>query len=188
MPEGYILDLEGIGPILIERSTRARHMNISVRPYKGVRIAVPYGVSFKEAERLAHRKFRWIEKHVNEMKEVEKRLENQPPDIPLHEAHGILSDLVARYAQRYGFKYNRLMVKSLRSRWGSCSPKNNINLNVKILRLPPQLRDYVILHELVHTRFKNHGPSFWKTLSEVCGVAEAKELDRQLKTFGIAAI
>ncbi|MFQ6609615.1 MAG: M48 family metallopeptidase [Fidelibacterota bacterium] len=163
-------------------------MNISVRPFKGVRIAVPRGIPFKEAEKLAHLKFHWIKEHVRQIKEAEKRLASQPPDVPLDEAKEIINGLVAKFVRKFGFSYHRVSVKSMKSRWGSCSVKNNINLNVKILRLPDELRDYIILHELVHTKHKNHSHLFWKTLNTVCGVEDAKQFNRQLKNFGIGII
>lgn len=64
MIESYTIDVEGVGPVLIERSLRARHINIDLRPFKGVRIAVPRGVSLKKAEQLAHDRCDWIKLHL----------------------------------------------------------------------------------------------------------------------------
>jgi len=188
MPESYTINVEGVGPVLIERSLRARHINIGLRPFKGVRIAVPRGVPLKKAEQLAHDRCDWIKIHLAKMKEHEKRLNNQPPDVPLDEARKILSELVEKYAQEHGFNYTRVSVKSMKSRWGSCSAKKNINLNVKILRLPQKLRDYVILHELTHTEHLNHSALFWTRLSDLCGVDDAKELNKKLKRFGVGGV
>lgn len=188
MIESYTIEIEGIGPVLIERSLRAKHISIGLRPFKGVRIAVPLGISLKKAEQLAHDRSGWIKKHHSKMKEHEKRINNQPPDVPLNEAKKILGDLVEKYAHEHGFQYNRVSVKSMKSRWGSCSAKKNVNLNVKILRLPHKLRDYVILHELVHTEHLNHSPLFWTRLSDLCGIDDAKTLNRELKRFGAGGI
>jgi len=188
MPESYTIDVEGVGPLLIERSLKAKHMNIGLRPFKGIRIAVPLGVPLKEAEQLARDRSAWIKKHLTKMKAHEKRLNNQPPDVPLDEAKRILNELVEKHAEEHGFQYNRVSVKSMKSRWGSCSAKKNINLNVKILRLPQKLRDYVILHELVHTEHLNHSALFWTRLSDACGVDDAKDLNRKLKRFGVGGI
>jgi predicted metal-dependent hydrolase len=72
-------------------------------------------------------------------------------------------------------------VRSQKTRWGSCSFNNNISLNVKLTRLPQELIDYVILHELAHTRIKNHGREFWKMLDGLIG--DAKKLDRRLREY-----
>ncbi|MHC4325449.1 MAG: M48 metallopeptidase family protein, partial [Planctomycetota bacterium] len=64
----------------------------------------------------------------------------------------------------------------------SCSAKNNISLNINLARLPDELRDYVILHELVHTRIKNHSKKFWAELDKVIG-GGAKELSKKLRKY-----
>ena len=61
--------------------------------------------------------------------------------------------------------------------------KLNINLNIQILRLPLDLMDYVILHELAHTKIQNHGPKFWSVLQNI--LPNAKQLDRHLKDFAL---
>ncbi len=81
----------------------------------------------------------------------------------------------------FNLPYNRLFLKNLKSRWGSCSVKNNVNLNIHLMRLPEVLIDYVILHELVHTIHKNHGKRFWTKLDNV--IPNCKSLDKQLKKY-----
>ncbi len=95
------------------------------------------------------------------------------------EAHAYLPERVRELAAQHGFVYRRLFIKDLRSRWGSCSAVNNINLGLQLMRLPDDLVDYVILHELIHTKVKNHGADFWKMLDQVTG--NAKGLDRRLR-------
>ena len=76
-----------------------------------------------------------------------------------------------------------LIIKNAKTRWGSCSSINNINLNLHLMRLSDELIDYVILHELVHTKIKNHQKEFWDLLNIVSG--DAKGLDRELKKYYI---
>jgi len=84
-------------------------------------------------------------------------------------------------AEKFNFEFSCVRVKNLKSRWGSCSTVNNINLNIHLLRLPDHLLDYVILHELVHTVHKNHGRQFWETLEKVSG--NAKLLAKEMKNY-----
>ena len=67
--------IEGVGEILLERSNRAKHISLSIRPFKGVRVAVPYGVSFNRAEEVAQSKSGWIKKHLGKMDRIEKKAE-----------------------------------------------------------------------------------------------------------------
>ncbi len=84
-------------------------------------------------------------------------------------------------AKNYGFTINNIMVKNLKSRWGSCSAKNNINLNLHLVRLPEYLSDFIILHELCHTVHKNHGVHFHNLLSKIVG--DEKPLNKELKKY-----
>ena len=70
-------------------------------------------------------------------------------------------------ASHYGFTYGRVAIKNNRTNWGSCSARNNINLNLHLMRLPEHLRDYVILHELCHLRYHDHGENFHRLLEQL---------------------
>jgi len=177
------VELKSVGTIKLERSRRARHISVSVRPFKGVRVAVPLGVSFARAQLFAQSKAGWIKKHVDKMKQMERAAkvlsENHPLDRQA--ARRRLVDRLNYLAVKYGFQYNRVFIKNQKTRWGSCSGKNNINLNVNLVRLPNELIDYTILHELVHTRIKNHGQRFWAQLDRLLG--DAKQLDKALNEY-----
>ncbi|ALI98550.1 M48 family metallopeptidase [Rufibacter tibetensis] len=97
------------------------------------------------------------------------------------EAKRYLPQRVAYFAQQFGFSYQQVTIKNAKTRWGSCSYTNNINLNLHLMRLPEHLCDYVILHELAHTVEKNHGPKFWALLDKISG--DARGLDKQMKAY-----
>lgn len=182
---GHLFRVEGIGKILFERSTRAKRINISVRPFKGVRVAVPYRISFEKAMEFAGSRRGWIKKNLEKMRQMErdhKILSIKFNNIDRNEARRILVKRLDELAKAYGFKYNRVFIRSQKTRWGSCSLKNNINLNVKLVRLPERLTDYVIIHELVHTRIKSHNKKFYVELEKI--VNDRKSLDRELKKYG----
>ena len=183
--EAKTVELKSVGTIKMERSGRAKHISVSVRPYKGVRVAVPRGVSFASAEMFAQSKAGWIKKHVEKMKQMEQAArilsENNPINRPA--ARKRLVHRLNYLAGKYGFQYNRVFIKNQKTRWGSCSGKNNINLNVNLVRLPDELIDYTILHELVHTRIKNHGHRFWAQMNQLMG--DARKLDRALNEYNL---
>ncbi|RYF82935.1 MAG: M48 family peptidase, partial [Chitinophagaceae bacterium] len=100
------------------------------------------------------------------------------------EAKEYLPLRLLQLAKTHGLQYNNVTIKNTRTRWGSCSSTNNINLSLHLMRLPDELCDYVLLHELAHTIEKNHGPGFWKLLDKISG--DARGLDRQLKNYRIS--
>jgi len=98
------------------------------------------------------------------------------------EAKEYLPQRTEQLATEHGFTYRGVTVKNVTSRWGSCSPVNHINLNIHLVRLPQQLSDYVILHELTHTVHKNHGKLFWQSLNLITG-GKAKQLAAGMKQY-----
>lgn len=109
------------------------------------------------------------------------------PDEALRaEAKAWLIPRLDELAGKHGFTYNKVFIKNNVSNWGSCSTKGNINLNMQLMRLPEELRDYVILHELCHLKQLNHGPEFHTLLNSLCGGRE-KELRSELRKWHIGA-
>ena len=163
------LHLADIGEILLEKSARAKHINITVKPSMKVRVAVPLNMSFSKGEELACKKADWISSKLEKFKSNDRiRLNDMEPN--LKKEHEIL-DRVAFLAEQFNFQYNRVTFKNMTSRWGSCSHQNNISLNRKMIFLPNNFRDYIILHELLHTKIKNHEKYFWSELEKMQGGA-----------------
>ena len=74
----------------------------------------------------------------------------------------------AQLAAEFGFTYNTLRIKNQKTRWGSCSAKGNINLNLRLMMAPNDAIDYVIIHELCHLKELNHSPEFWRLVETLC--------------------
>jgi predicted metal-dependent hydrolase len=175
------IQVEGIGAVLLEHSRRARRIVISVRTGRGVRVAVPRRTSFKSALEFVRAKKSWVIKHVARVKEYEKHKQafNEVfQSIDKAEAYKKITTRLTELAKQHSFTYNKVSIRNQRTRWGSCSAKGNISLNIKLVALPPELFDYVILHELVHTRVHNHSRRFWHELDKYVenGKAKAKIL------------
>lgn len=98
------------------------------------------------------------------------------------EAEAMLPERLARLAELFGFKYNRLTIKNTRSKWGSCSSLNDILLSIHLMRLPDELIDYIIIHELCHTIHKNHGEKFHGLLDRLTD-GRHSNLRRELKKY-----
>jgi predicted metal-dependent hydrolase len=86
---------------------------------------------------------------------------------------------VERLSAKTKLKYSQLQFRKMRKRWGSCTASNNIIINIDAIKLPYSLIDYLIVHELCHTKFKNHSKAYWAELSK--HVPKWKELDEKVK-------
>ena len=98
------------------------------------------------------------------------------------EAKAYLPGRVAELARQNGFRCGNVTIRNTHTRWGSCSVNNDISLSLHLMKLPDPLIDYVILHELCHTRHKNHGSRFHALLDKVCEGGHLI-LRRQLKNY-----
>lgn len=97
------------------------------------------------------------------------------------EAKATLPTEVHKLALQFDLTVNKVFVKNLRSIWGSCSGLNNINLNIHLMRLPEELRQYVICHELAHLRVRNHSADFWNYLETL--YPEARKKSKELRQY-----
>jgi hypothetical protein len=88
-------------------------------------------------------------------------------------ARSYLRERVDHLSTLHSLRYRRLFIRSQKTRWGSCSAHKNISLNWQLIRAPREVIDYVILHELIHTKLANHTHRFWVHLKSVCPRAES---------------
>jgi predicted metal-dependent hydrolase len=97
------------------------------------------------------------------------------------QAEHLLPQRLAELAAQYGYKTSSLQIKKLTSRWGSCSRQGKITLNYFLMQLPWSLIDYVILHELVHTRHFDHSKAFWEELSS--HIPDARSRQKTIRAY-----
>ena len=158
-----ILSDPQVGEVLLVKSARSRSISIRVHPVKGVRVSVPRIVPFAAAVAFYKMKRNWVQEVMARQRERFKDVQVASPDeveALRRKAKAELPSRLAELAGRYGFVYNRVVIKHNATNWGSCSSKNNINLNLNIVRLPKVLQDYILLHELCHLRHHDHGHAF----------------------------
>ena len=159
-----------VGEVRLVKSARSRSVSIRVHPVKGVRVFVPRLVPFAAAVAFFKMKRGWVLEVMAKQRERFKDVHVASPDeieALRRKAKAELPSRLAELAGRYGFVYNRVTIKHNATNWGSCSSKNNINLNLNIVRLPQVLQDYILLHELCHLRHHDHGEGFHLLLEHV---------------------
>lgn len=159
-----------IGEVTFLTSVRSRSIGIRVHPVKGVSVSVPYIVPYQAALAFFRLRREWVLDTMARQRERYKDV-RVPTEAEIEamrrQAKAELPPRLAELAARYGFEYGKVTIKNNATNWGSCSTKGNINLNLKVVRLPALLQDYVLLHELCHLRHHDHSHAFHLLLEHI---------------------
>jgi predicted metal-dependent hydrolase len=173
-----------LGLIEYKLNSKINKISIKIKPFRNISVSVPLRLGIKEADRFLRQKSDWINKNLQEIREYETQVRTRLGEVVKIDESGAKSVLKNRtlyLAEKFAFEVNRIAVKKQRTRWGSCSSKKNINLNINLIHLPDELIDHVILHELVHTRIPDHSSSFWIELAKYS--PEPKVKKKMLKNY-----
>src|SRR3954470_6755252 len=171
-------------PLVFVRHPRARRYVIRVRPDGTVRVTMPRWGSRREATIFAEEQQRWIERQrerVAALKDREDRSGSGTHSAAEVEAlkaraRKELPEALLRLAEIHGLTVARVSVRNQRWRWGSCSPKRHICLNWRLVLMPESVREYVLIHELMHLRRLDHSTTFWKLVAAACpGYEDARK-------------
>lgn len=167
-------------------NTRAKRVRVVVKHDGSVYLTIP-----RERHRNAGQAL--MEKHAGWILRTIEKNKNNPSALPRltrrgyqkhkEEARKYIEARLAFCNQHYRFSYNRVSIRNQKSRWGSCSKKKNLNFNYRLLFLPPELCDYVVVHELCHLKEMNHGPRFWALVAKT--FPNYRVLRRELVKIGL---
>jgi predicted metal-dependent hydrolase len=169
---GKLQKLENLARPVYFRHPRARRYVVRVRSDGTVRVTIPRWGSKREAVAFAALQRPWIEKQIARL-EIESR---QPRETLTDEARRALRATARRelpqrllqLAATFGVRVSRISVRNQQSRWGSCSPTGHICLNWRLVAMPEWIRDYVMIHELMHLKRLDHSPKFWRLVAAAC--------------------
>lgn len=151
-----------------------------VRPDGDLRVTIPRGGSKSEAERFVERHRAWAERQRTRMMAA-RRPAGEIRELRARAANELPAQLF-ELAAGFGLSVARVTIRDQRSRWGSCSPKGHIALNFRLLLMPPDVREYVLVHELMHLRQANHSRRFWRLVE--AAFPRFREAERWLRTHG----
>lgn len=181
------LNYSNIGEVVFACSRKSRRIAISVGPYKPVRVSFPPMAAFGTVQKYFEKNIEWVMAKVQQARKHELNTNRiyaaLPPINTEYEAKRIYGR-IKELAEQFGYRFSKITIRCQKTRWGSCSASNNINLNIQLARLPEHLCDYVLLHELAHTKVKNHSAEFWKELDKTTG-SKARLLDKELGKYPI---
>lgn len=180
--------------VKIIRSNR-KTLAIQINPDLSVTVRAPMYAPQSDIERILREKEGWIQKHIEKIREMkEKKKETQGESVEseylTNEEIKKLADKalqhipkrVSYYAKQIGVTYGRITIRNQKTRWGSCSSKGNLNFNCLLMLTPPEVIDYVVVHELCHRKEMNHSGAFWAEVENV--IPDYKEQVKWLKENG----
>jgi predicted metal-dependent hydrolase len=153
------------------RHPTARRYVIRVRSDGSVRVTVPRWGSRRQAELFAAEQSPWIERQRARVRESATQGPTYSPEAIRELRRQAAVELPARLlnlARHHGLHVSRVSIRNQRSRWGSCSPSGHICLNWRLMLMPEAVRDYVLIHELMHLRRLDHSRHFWRLVAHAC--------------------
>ena len=167
--ECYNCFMQNIKLIRSKRKTIA----IEVRVDGSVIVRAPLKVSEKAINQFVGEKADWIAKSLKKMEKrrdenaVIEAMSDLDIKVLTDRAKRIIPPKVKAYAEIIGVDYGRITIRMQKSRWGSCSYKGNLNFNCLLMRMPEEVIDYVVVHELCHRKEMNHSDRFWAEVEKV---------------------
>lgn len=149
--------------------SKRKTIAIQVNSDLSVTVRAPYGITEKYIEEFLNKNEIWISKQMHEIKVKKKSIESRDAEnITLDkikaladQALEIIPARVEYFAKIIGVTYGNITIRNQKTRWGSCSSKGNLNFNCLLMLAPPEVLDYVVVHELCHRKQMNHSKAFW---------------------------
>lgn len=152
-------------PYILVRSNR-KTIAIQVKPDREVIVRAPKRMTRAAIEAFVQSKIRWIETQLSALPAAQKMTDAQHRAL-VAQAKQLLPRKAAHFAPLVGVSYGRITIRSQHTRWGSCSAKGNLNFNCLLMLAPPEVVDYVVVHELCHRKRMNHSAAFWAEVEKV---------------------
>lgn len=171
----------------IIRSNR-KTIAIQITPAGQVVVRCPQRMPTAQIQAFVDEKQDWLRKHLEKVESrpaLPRFTEAQIRDLA-DKALKAIPARVAYFARRMGVTYGRITIRNQTSRWGSCTSQGNLNFNCLLMLAPPEVLDYVVVHELCHRKEMNHSAKFWAEVARVLPDYETRK--KWLKDNGAALI
>lgn len=168
--------------------SRRKTISIEITALGEVFVRAPRWVSKSEIDRFVAEKGNWIQKHLvkiqcrqEQLTDV-KMLTDEEIEQLANQALEVIPKRVEHYARLLNVTYGRITVRNQKTLWGSCSNKGNLNFNCLLMLAPPEVLDYVVVHELCHRKEMNHSKHFWSEVAQI--IPDYKVYRKWLKEQG----
>ena len=180
--------LDGITiPYVLKRHPRSKRISLTLLDDGRLIVTIPRRGTHLGAERFIREKRSWIQKYINvdKLRSHDEQRDTYEKEYKTRkqEVLELVEQKVSYFNTNYRFSYNKIYVKNHKAQWGSCTEKKNLNFNYRLIHLPKDLQNYLIVHELCHLRELNHSQKFWELISLT--FKNYKILRRRLKEASI---
>ena len=172
MPKEELVKIAGLSVLLVRSSRKT--LAVQIRADGTVIARAPLRMPKDRILCFLSEKASWIRMQQGRMQEREKMRQqarihlDAAQEKELRErAKSVLAQRTAYFARQIGVTYGRITVRDQKTRWGSCSQTGNLNFNFRLILAPPEVLDYVVVHELCHRRQMNHSAQFWQEVAQV---------------------
>lgn len=176
-----IIQDKEFGEVVVRRSALAKGVRFSVSTSGRLAMSVPTYTSEFLAKRFLATNRKMIREKLPVKDPTEQRARDYQKKLLMKKAREYLPYRLEYYAKRYGYTYDKCRLTHANTRWGSCSSRRTISLNIGLMKLPEALRDYVIIHELAHLHHMDHSKAFWAEVGE--HDKNYKSHEKKLKMF-----
>jgi len=153
-------------PYQIHRSSR-RTIALQILPDGSIVVRCPRQMEDAAIRAFVESRRDWLQKHLDRMPAPQPPLTDAELRSLALAAGEDLSARLSRFAPLLGVTFGKVTIRAQKTRWGSCSSKGNLNFNYLLMLSPPEVLDYVVVHELCHRKEMNHSPRFWAEVERV---------------------
>ena len=171
----------------IIRSSR-KTMSLEIKADGSVVVRAPLRLSETKIQKFVEEKQEWILKKLEKIQKRDAQKKNVQKLSALERQHlqnkacVVIPRRVAYYAEKLGVSYGKITMRRQKTRWGSWAANGNLNFNWLLILAPPEVLDYVVVHELCHRREMNHSQAFWKEVEKI--LPDYRERQKWLKDNG----
>jgi predicted metal-dependent hydrolase len=167
--------------IVVKKNKKSKNIRLYLYNDGQIVVNIPWWTPFSAGKLFAETKKEYLlEKIAKTKKNAIIPIRNEADYLKFkNRALRLARDRVKYFNDFYNFNYNKIFIKNPQTRWGSCSSKGNLNFSYRIILLPEEYRDYIIVHELCHLGEFNHSKNFWGLVQET--IPDYKKISKHLK-------